>query len=437
MASRDGGPLRVLGQRSYRNLWVGSVVSALGVSIGGVVLTWVVYTTTHSPLAVALLGVVGFLPTVLFGLYAGALIDRTDRRRLMIFCDGARFVSLGALAAYTLLFGVSVVAILLAAFLVAAFGTIFRPATNAIIPALLPSREVTDGNGLLMAGTTVASFVGSPVGGLIVIASGVVAGLAANAVTFAFSGAMVSLMIVPLVDRGPSATAGTPGRSLTADVREGLRYLASQRPLLAVTLAGMAANFFLAIFFQYTVFYATDQLHAGVTGFGILLAAGAGGFALGGIIPGRIGVDRAPAVWYAASWTAVGASIFGMAFTHQLAIAIGLMAAFGTLGGIGNTTFFSAVQRTVPPELLGRYFATDEAGSFAMIPAGQVVGGLLVLSAGVAVAYEIAGLGAFVGSGVLLLMPAVRRWGGTPPSTAAARGPTPAAPAGEPLPSIP
>ena len=403
-------PLRVLGHRSFRLLWIGSVVSALGTAIGTVVFTWVVFVSTRSAIYVAALGVVGFLPSVLFGLLAGALVDRTDRRRLMLMCDLARLATLGGLAVYTFLVGVNVLAILAAAALVATFSTIFRPATNAVIPRLVPEGDITDGSGLLMAGSTVAGFVGSPVGGILVIAAGVGGGLLANALTFGFSAAMIFLMVIPSLASDASA-AGGPRSSLLFEVREGIRYLRSQRPLLSITLSGMVANFFLSLFFAFTVIYAFVQLHQGATGFGILLAAGAAGWGIGSILPGQIGTDRAPALWYAGAWTCAGLVIVAIGLVRDLASATVLSVAFGTLGGVGNTTFFAAVQRQVPPHLLGRYFATDEAGSFAMIPAGQVVGGILILSFGIGTTYVLAGIGAFLCSGLLLLMPSVRAWG--------------------------
>jgi MFS family permease len=386
------------------------VVSSLGTAIGTVVLTWVVFTASHSPIYVALLGVVGFLPSVLFGLIAGALVDRVDRRRLMLACDIARLLTLGGLAAYTLAFGVNIIALLGAALIVATFSTIFRPATNAAIPRLVPEPDFTDSNGLLVAGTTIAGFVGSPVGGILVITIGVVGGLLANALTFGFSGAMIFLMVIPALAPKDASSEG-PRTSLVSEVREGMRYLLSQKPLLWITLSGMVANFFLALFFAFVVIYASVQLHQGATGFGILLAAGAAGWGIGGILPGRIGSDRAPALWYAGVWTTAGLVIVAIGLVRDLMSATLLSLAFGTLGGIGNTTFFASVQREVPPHLLGRYFATDEAGSFAMIPAGQAVGAILILSIGVGATYVLAGIGACVCSGILLLIPSVRAWG--------------------------
>jgi predicted MFS family arabinose efflux permease len=405
-------PTRVLRHRNFRLLWVGSVTSSAGASIGSIVIVWLVYNATHSPVAISLLGIAQFLPTLLFGLLAGALIDRWDRRRLMLACDVARALSFGSLAIFVLVYGASTVVLIAVVFGVAAFSTAFRPATNATIPRILPAADVADGNGLLQGGSTIASFLGSPIGGLCVVTIGAVTGLALNALTFAVSGAMIFLMVIPAARGSSSAPAPTPVRSsLLTEVGEGFRYLRSQSALLLITLTAMGANFFLSIWGGFTVIYVADQLHQGAAGFGIIVAANTAGFAIGALLPGRLHTDRAPGLWLIASWGLVGFFILGLAFTASLPLAVVLTLGAGALLSIGNTTWLTGVQKFVPDEYLGRYFATDEAGSFAMIPAGVAVGGVLVLLLGISRSYLIAGVGAALINLVLLLSPAVRRWG--------------------------
>jgi MFS family permease len=400
----------VLRHVNFRRLWFGSVASAAGASVGSIVIVWLVYSATHSAIAISLLGIVQFLPTLLFGVLAGALIDRWDRRRLMLACDVARAISFGALALFVLLYGASLVVLIGVVFVVAAFSTAFRPATNATIPRLLPSAEVQDANGLLQGGSTIASFLGSPIGGLLVVTVGAVVGLALNALTFAISGAMIFLMTIPTAPAGSVAT-GSARRSLLAEVGEGFRYLRSQRALLIITLTAMVANLFLSIWGGFTVIYVAIQLHQGAAGFGIVVAANTAGFAIGALLPGRLHTERAPGIWLTAAWGLVGFFIIGLAFTSSLLVAVPLTVTAGVLLALGNTTWLSGVQRSVPDEYLGRYFATDEAGSFAMIPLGVAVGGVLIVLIGISRTYIIAGLGAALINLVLLFSPAIRRWG--------------------------
>lgn len=408
--SASQSPTRVLRHTNFRLLWIGSVTSAAGGSIGTIVIIWLVYNATHSPIAISLLGIVQFLPTLLFGLLAGALIDRWDRRRLMLSCDVARALCFGALALFVLFYGPSTVVLIGAVFAVSVFSTVFRPATNATIPRILPESDRADGNGLLQGGSTIASFIGSPIGGVLVVTLGAAVGLAINALTFAISASMIFLMVIPTARRA-SVEAPSAKSSLLSEVGEGLRFLRSQSALLIITITAMGANFFLSIWGGFTVIYVAVQLHQGATGFGVIVAANTAGFAIGALLPGRLHTARAPGVWLPATWGLVGFFIIGLAFTTSLPIAVVLTLLGGTLLSIGNTTWLTGVQKSVPDEYLGRYFATDEAGSFAMIPAGVAVGGVLVLLIGISRSYLFAGAGAALINLVLLFSPAVRRWG--------------------------
>lgn len=409
-APESSSPLRVLRNPNFRRLWVGSVTSAAGTAISGIILTWLVYTTTHSALDISLLGIVQFLPTLGFGLVAGALIDRLDRRRLMLTCDVARAICFGALAALVLLYGVHLDLLLVIVFAVATFSTIFRPATNAAVPRLLEARDLADGNGLLQGGSTIAQFVGSPVGGLVLLTIGAAAGLALNALTFAISGTMIFLMVIPFGAHRPTGADAKRG-SILGEVRDGLRFVRTQRALLIITLTAMAANFFLTMWGGFTVIYAAVRLHQGAAGFSVLVASSTAGFALGAIIPGRLHMDRQPGRWLIPTWGIVGFFLVGLAWTTSLALAVALSFGAGVLLSTGNTTWLSGVQRTIPDEYLGRYFATDEAGSFAMIPAGLAIGGVLVFEFGIGWTYLLAGIGTLVVNVPLFLSSSVRSWG--------------------------
>jgi MFS family permease len=403
-------PTRLFANRNFTRLWVGSVTSAAGAAIGSIIIVWLVYSATHSAIAISALGIVQFLPTLGFGLLAGALIDRLDRRRLMLTCDVARAITFGGLAVYVLVYGANTITLIAAVFVVATFSTIFRPATNAAIPRLLKSGELADGNGLLQGGSTIAQFIGSPVGGLVLLTVGASIGLAINALTFAVSGTMIFLMVIGSGAAAPAKpTAERP--SLLREVGDGLRYIRSQTVLLLITLTAMGANFFLSICFGFIVIYAAVSLHQGATGFSILVAANTGGFAIGAILPGRLHLDRRPGIWVPIVWGVTGWMIVGMAAVHSLELAVPLTVGAGLTLSAGNTVWLSGVQRAVPDEYMGRFFATDEAGSFAMIPAGIAVGGVLIVLYGVPWTYLIAGVGAIAMNLPLILSPGVRAWG--------------------------
>ncbi|MDE1837357.1 MAG: MFS transporter [Euryarchaeota archaeon] len=410
-----GARVPLWGNRNFALLCSGSIGSSLGNAVGYVVLTWLVYSATRSPLAIALLGVVEFLPSALFGILGGALVDRFDRRRLMVACDLGRFAILGALAADVLVRGSNVVLVLAAAFAVSGLGTLFRPARNALLPRLVRSERLTDATGLLESSGTASSFVGSPLGGALVVLLGALLGLALllNALTFLVSAALLTWMVLP---RRREAPASPPEMraSLLAEAREGLRFLRSQTALLAITISALVANFFLAMYNGFEIFYVTQQLHLTVAVFGVLLAANTAGFAIGPLLPGRVGTDRAPGVWFAVATGCAGLSVVVLGLTAYLPLAVALALLFAILQSFAGTCALSAEQRTVPEKVMGRYFATSEAGAFAMIPVGQIAGGFAVLLLGVGHTYVLAGVGGAFASFALLAIPSVRNWARLP-----------------------
>ncbi|MCI4350015.1 MAG: MFS transporter [Thermoplasmata archaeon] len=414
-ASTPGSPLflRLVRNRNFSLLWLGAVVSASGFYVGNVVIEWLIYHSSGNALYLASLGVVEFVPTLTIGVVAGAWVDRFDRRRLMIVSDLARAATWGALAVAVLTLGFNLPVLLLAVLIAGAFGTIFGPSSNALLPSLLGKDNLASGNGVLEAGRTVAGFVGSPIGGALILIVGIAGGLIFNALTFAFSALMIGLMIVPtaVARSGEPATPAAP--SILSDVRAGLRFLLTQRALLAFTLGAMALNFF-TYYLIFIVVYVTNLLHAGPAVFGLLVGVQSAGYAVGALlIVGRLGIDRSPGLWISVLWALSGPPLIVMVLFPVIPVAIASLAALGFLTAVSNITFLSAVQKVVPGEFLGRYFAMDQAGSYAMVPAGLAVGGLLVVAFGVGFAFALAGGATLVVGLLFLLRSDVRSWGRT------------------------
>jgi MFS family permease len=401
-------PLHVFRSRSFRGLWSGTLASSLGASVASVTFAWLVYASTHAALDVTLLGISNFAPGLVVGLLAGALADRYERRRMMIVADLVRAGAVGALALFLVLRGFDLVAILGIVLVVSAMGAMFRPASNALLPQILPGEQLADANGLLVSGMTAGSFVGSAVGGLLIVLVGAATDFSLNALTYVVSAAMIAFVVLPPARR--PAPPERPARgSLLGEVREGMAYVRSQPALLWTIVGSLGANFFLAIYGTYEVVYVLSFLHAGAAVYGVLAAANGVGFGVGSLIVGRLRLVRRAGVAYIATWAVAGLLVTELAFVRSVPNALVVFGAVGVLGGLGNTTYLACVQRIVPEALLGRFFSIDEVGSFAVIPLGQVAGGVLLTLVGVPVTYVVAGLGAFACTATLVLSRSVRR----------------------------
>jgi predicted MFS family arabinose efflux permease len=367
-----------------------------------VALSWIVFSQTHDPFAITLLGLANFVPSLLIGLLAGVLADRYDRRRLMLRADVVRAVAVGALAVFLILRGFDLLTILVAVVVVAALSAVFRPASNAILPALLRGDDLADGNGLLLSGQTVGAFAGSAIGGLLIVTVGAAGGFSLNALTYAVSATMIFFLVVPKTPPAPTPSEGGPTPSYWADIREGFQYVRARPALLWTILASLVANFFLAFYLLYLVVFVPDGVHAGADVFGLCVGFSAIGYGVGSLSVGRLRLARRAGWTYILGWSAAGIILLVLGLVPSVPLLLVATPAIGVLSGLSNTAYLSCVQRIVPGPMLGRFFAIDEVGSFAVIPLGQVVGGILVVMAGVDATFVIAGLGSAVSTLALL-----------------------------------
>lgn len=402
--------VHVFPNRNFKFLWIGAIASASGFYVGNVVIEWLIYASTRAALLLTVLGIIEFIPTLTIGVIAGALVDRHDRRHLMIATDLARAAAMGGLAVFVLFLGFNPMVVLATVFVTATLGSIFNPASAAILPSIVDKSKLSDSNALLETGTTIAGFIGSPLGGALIVTVGVGFGLIYNSITFAISALMIGLMIIPSTLQENTEKPKEGEASLMGDVKAGLRYLRTQSSLLTMTVASMILNFF--TFYQlYTVVYVYTVLHAGPAIFGILVGAGTAGYILGALMASHLKTERVPGIWVPAAWGLGGVPLITLILFPVVPLAITSMVAEGFLSALVNITFISVVQRIVPDEFLGRYFATNQAGSYAMIPAGLVVGGILVVAFGIGPAFLFSGLGTIIIGLSLLLSSNIRKWG--------------------------
>lgn len=419
-ASPTTGYRASLALSDFRKLFVAGLASSSGGAVTAVCLLWIVFASTRSPVDVGLVGASELLAGVVFSLIGGALVDRYDRRNLMVVSDFVRAGTVGGLALYLQLWGFSLGVILAAAFVVGTFTTVFNPAQQTVVPAVVGPELVADANGLVRSAQGGTSLAGASAGGLLIVTVGPVAGLGYNAVTFLISGILIASLALSPAARHPGRTG--PAHSFLADVAEGFRWLRGAVGLLQLTISAMFFNFFSTIVGAFLVVYATLALHGTGVVFGLLLAVQVGAQGIGSLAVGRTGATR----WAGRAWVVFygvispGAAI-GLALFPTPWVAGVLLALIGFCGGFAGTAWLSAAQLAVPSEMQGRYFGVDGLGSWAIIPAAQIGGGFLIAALGITSTYLLAGI-VWLALGAVFLVPsALAQWGYPPRPVPAAR----------------
>ena len=216
--------LRVMRSPRYVPLWLGQVVSNLGDALNYVALVVLVFGLSHSGLAVSGLVLTEIVPTLLLGPVAGILIDRVDRKRLLIATDLARTLLILLLAVTHVLWAVYLLAALLAV-----GATLFNPALQAVIPALLDEQERLAANSVAWSSGRLVQIIGAALAGGLIAWAGTTPAFLVNAASFAFSAAMLVRLSIPSRE-APPWMGGL--RTWWEDAREGWAY-ARRDPFVA------------------------------------------------------------------------------------------------------------------------------------------------------------------------------------------------------------
>jgi MFS family permease len=416
-ASSPSSPYtRLLANRAYARVFTAGLGSTLGSAIASVCLVWIVFRATGSALDVGLLGAAWLVAGILFSVFGGTLVDRYDRRRLMIAADVARAVAMAIVVVVLVFHGFDLGTVLAAYFVVGAFTTIFSPAEQALVPALVEVPLVADANGLVRSSRSAAQFVGASIGGVLIVAVSPAAGIAANALTFAVSAFLLFGMTVTSAPRA----AGGPKPSYWTDVREGFRWLVNARGFFELTLSATFFNFCAALVGTFIVVFATVLLHGSALVFALLLALEVAGTGLGSLLVSRTGAVRwAGRAWTVGAGAASGAAAIALALFPSVPVALVCLFSIGFFGGFAGTAWLTAAQLLVPTEMQGRYFGIDALGSIAIIPAAQIGGAFLIEAYGIQSAYLWTGI-FWVIVGVAFLFPrALATLGYRPPGRTA------------------
>jgi MFS transporter, DHA3 family, macrolide efflux protein len=403
-----------VGNANFLKLLGSSLAATAGGSIARICILWLIFTSTGSALDVGYFGAAALGAGILFSVVGGTIVDRYDRRRLMIGSDLAAAAAVGLLIVVLLTQGFSLLAILAATFALSAFGTILEPAERAIVPAVVGSDSIAAANGVIHSGQSTLGLLGTSLGGVLILTVGPTLGIGVNIATFIVSALLVASMVVlrrGSRDGGPVGLA--PG--FLTDLREGFAWLRRAPGLLQLTISAGFFNFFDSLFVTFLVVYDALALHGSALVFAGLLAALAAGQGLGALTVGRTRAVRyAGRIWVVGSGCAGGLGLLALALAPQLWVAFPVIFVVGYAGSLAGTTWLTAAQLLVPTEMQGRYFGIDSLGSWAIIPVAQIGGGLLIARVGILPTYLVGGL-LWTLVGVAFLFPRALATFGHPP----------------------
>jgi MFS family permease len=361
--------------RDFLLLWSGQTVSNIGTQVSQLAFPLVVLFLTHSPVQAGVVGALRALPSVLLSLPVGALIDRWDRKRVMVLCDSGRALALGSIPVAAILGRVSLVQLALVALLEGTLFAFFNVAEVASIPRVVQQDQLAHATAQNQAAESVAFLLGPALGGALYGLSRLLPFLA-DASSYAVS--VVSLLLI----RTPFQDERTMGRRhLLTEVADGLTWLWRQ-PLLFFMALLSGGMHFLAAGSSLVLIVLAQQHGASAPVIGLLLGIAGIGSIVGSLL--------APSVQRR---TRFGQAIMLTVWVYTLvwllyALAPNVLA----LGGITTILFinepiYNVVNLSyrlsvVPDRLQGRVNSVVRLISYSVIPPGLALSGVLLQRVG-------------------------------------------------------
>ncbi|HET9500445.1 MAG TPA: MFS transporter [Marmoricola sp.] len=381
--------------RSFRWLLASSWTTNLGDGFAMAAGPLLVASQTRDPFLVSLAALAQWLPPLVFGLYAGALSDRLDRRRIVLVGNGVRVVVLLALAATVVTDRVSIAVVLAALFTLGTAEVFVDNTTGTVLPMLLRRRDLTLGNARLTTGlVTFNQLLGPPIGAALFVV-GAAWPFATQAVLVLAGLILFSRVVLP--------AHGRPGEARTrmrADIVEGFRWAFGHAAVRTLILTIFTFNITFGAAWSVLVLYAQERLGLGSVGFGLITTAGAVGGLAGtasyGWITRRVSLGNLMRVGLVVETL----THLALALTTSPAVALAIFFVFGAHAFIWGTTSVTVRQRAVPTELQGRVGSVNVMGVFGGLVVGSAVGGLLGRHLGVTAPFWFA----FVGSAIFVVL---------------------------------
>jgi len=390
--------------RDFVLLCGGQAVSALGTQVSSLALPLLVLATLHSPTQAGLIAAARSVPYLVVGLPAGALVDRWNRKAVMIVCDLIRWLAFGSIPVAYVLHQLSIGQLYVVAVVDGITFVFFNLAEVAALPRVVPVPQLPHANAMNASADAAASLLGPGLAGMIISLAGATVGGAALAYlvdSLSYLASVLSLSALRISLQQTRATSTR--RSLRTEIVDGLRFLGAERRVRIMALLAMNNSIFFSPVYLALIVLARDHLQADARAIGLIFSTASLGGLLGAVI---------------APWVKTrlrfGQVIIGTVIME--AFAVGLLAIATTPfmlvagWGLANLAFpiYSVTNLSyrllvVPDVFQGRVNSTVRLMAFSSIAIGTAAGGVLLGPLGPRTELWIIATGLALGAGMVSL----------------------------------
>jgi MFS family permease len=362
-------PFAILRNGRFVRLWTAQLVSTIGDSLTSLAAGIIVYQQTGSALSVGLMLMATAVPALIFGLVAGVVVDRYDRKRIMVAADLIR-----AVLVFTIPFLVtsSVIWLYVIVMLSASLTQFFSPANDSVLPEIASDEELGAANAIMAIAQFGSTAVGFAMAGLLATLNSIEAVFWIDAGTFLFSALMISLVkIAPL-----AVTELTTLREMVRNLSFGAKYIARTPILRSMNLLKIPVSISFGMQNVLLLPFAITALNATTFEYGLQEGLTSVGFVVGSLAMARLSDRLREGQWLFLSYLGMG--LFGLLYALQTSVLLAIVL-ISVSGALNAPSFVAARlinQRNTPREMRGRVFSTSYMITTVVYLVGMGLAGL-------------------------------------------------------------
>lgn len=356
---------------SFLILWQAQLVSTLGDTVYSIALGFWVLGVTGSTALMGTLMAASTLPGVLFSPFAGVLVDRSNRKRLLILMDLIRGLSTTFIAVAAYKGFIAIWMVFVAGIILSICGAIFRPGVNSAIPDIVPKSKITNASSVFSMVMTGASMLGNGTGGFLFQMLGAPFMFLFNGLSYLFSGCSICFVNIPKIENKKE-------QHFLNDLKDGFSFVWNLKGLRYIILVAAFINFFfsIALILLLPLFQRTSNLGAGK--YGVVMACFMGGAMAGFLL---ISIIKIPPFRkfniFIISNTISNICFIIFVNQHTLILMSILVFIGGIFNSIVNVFIMSSVQIATPKEMRGKVLSLISMMTQGLTPFAMALGGIL------------------------------------------------------------
>jgi DHA3 family macrolide efflux protein-like MFS transporter len=372
----------------FMKIWFGRTISRLGDALDGIAFMWLMYKLTGSTLLMGTVMAVSAIPS-LFGMVAGVLVDRMDKKKVMIWTDLLRGVSTAIIALLYIMGSLEVWQLYAFAFFNSLCEVFSMPARTSAMQILVNKEHYLESNSLIQASGAAAEIIGMGVAAAIIGLWGVGVAILIDAFSFIVAG--MTAMIAK-IERVVEQNERLNLSRFTSELLEGINIIKSNVLLSINIILGCMINILLAPFNVLMPVYSDKILNAGEKGYSLMGIAIMVGIILGSLVIGQIGRRFKKSTTIIAGLIGFGLGIALLGIVDNLIIALIICVFIGSFLPITSASGMAVVQEYTPKEKMGRVAATRSTLGLLGMPLGYAISGFVGESLNVQLTYIIIGV---------------------------------------------